>query len=389
VSRRWLMLLVVFFTRTSLGFQFQSIAALTPFLLSAFDLNYAQAGILMGLYMLPGVIMAVPGGLLGQRFGSLRVVVAGLVLMVVGGTIVAYAGSFAAATAGRAVAGVGGVLINIMLARIVAEWFRGKEIQTAMSVMLASWPFGMALALIVLAPLAAATSWRLAEYLTVAAAGVALALMVLFYEDPPADDGPAESAALHLNVPARVWALALSSGAAWSLLNASLIVVASFAPSFLMTRGFSVGEAGFLTGIALWISILSIPIGGIVADRLNRPRLQVVIGCLGAAVGIACIAGAPLPAFWMVASGIVLGLSPGIMMSLLPKSVRSEHLATALGVYYALFYLGMACSQTAAGYVRDVTGDPGMPLLFAAVLMVLTVVALFVFWRIERSAEPV
>jgi MFS family permease len=91
----------------------------------------------------------------------------------------------------------------------------------------------------------------------------------------------------------------------------------------------------------------------------------------------------------MVASGIVLGLSPGIIMSLLPKSVRSEHLATAFGVYYALFNLGMAFSQTAAGYVRDVTGDPGMPLLFAAVLLALTVVALVAFWRIEGSAEPV
>jgi MFS family permease len=213
--------------------------------------------------------------------------------------------------------------------------------------------------------------------------------VVLFYQNPPAEEGPDEPAALRLGMPGRVWALAISAGVAWALLNASLIVVASFAPSFLMSRGFSVGEAGFLTGIALWISILSIPIGGFVADRLNRPRLQVVIGCLGAAVGIACIDRAPLPALWMVASGIVLGLSPGIIMSLLPKSVRSEHLATAFGMYYALFYLGMAFSQTAAGYVRDVTGDPGMPLLFAAVLLALTVVALVAFWRIEGSAEPV
>jgi MFS family permease len=389
VSRRWVMLLVVFFARTSLGFQFQSIAALTPFLLSAFDLSYAQVGLLMGLYMLPGVIMAVPGGLLGQRFGSLRVVVAGLLLMLVGGTVVAYGGSFAVAMTGRVLAGVGAVLVNIMLTRIVAEWFRGREIQTAMSVMLASWPFGMALALIILGPLAAATSWRLAEYLTVAAAGLALAAVVLFYQDPPAEDGPAEPAALRLGMPGRVWALAISAGVAWALLNASLIVVASFAPSFLMSHDFSVGEAGFLTGIALWISILSIPLGGFVADRLNRPRLQVVIGCLGAAVGIVCIDRAPLPALWMVASGIVLGLSPGIIMSLLPKSVRSEHLATAFGVYYALFYLGMAFSQTAAGYVRDVTGDPGMPLLFAAVLLALTVVALVAFRRIEGTAEPV
>jgi hypothetical protein len=35
------MLLVIFFTRTALGFQFQSIAALTPFLVAAFDISWA------------------------------------------------------------------------------------------------------------------------------------------------------------------------------------------------------------------------------------------------------------------------------------------------------------------------------------------------------------
>jgi predicted MFS family arabinose efflux permease len=63
-------------------------------------------------------------------------------------------------------------------------------------------------------------------------------------------------------------------------------------------------------------------------------------------------------------------------------------LSTALGVYYGLFYLGMAISQTVAGFLRDVTGDPGMPLLFAAVLMALTVPAVFAFWRLEGRAVP-
>ena len=51
----------------------------------------------------------------------------------------------------------------------------------------------------------------------------------------------------------------------------------------------------------------------------------------------------------MVVTGILLGLPPSIMMALLPRAVPAEHLATALGVFYALFYLGMAVSQTLAG----------------------------------------
>lgn len=385
---RWAMLLVIFLTRTSMGFQFQSIAALTSFLVPAFALSYAEVGLLMGLFMLPGVVIAVPGGLLGQRFGSLRVVLAGLGLMIVGGMIVSYSAGLHTAAFGRAIGGVGGVLVNIMLARMVADWFRERELQTAMGLMLSAWPFGMALALVILGPLAAATSWRIAEYVTVAAAGLALALIALAYRDAPAERGaPAasvnEPARFHLGVPGRVWALAVSAGIGWAVLNASVIVVASFAPSFLMSRGASVAEAGGITGLALWISILSVPLGGLVADRLKRPRLLVVAGCVATAITIACAARAPWPALWLVASGILLGLPPGIMMALLPRAVRPEHLATALGVFYALFYLGMAVSQTVAGYLRDVTGDAAMPLLFASGLMLVTIAAVAVFWRIE------
>lgn len=388
MSPRWAMLLVIFFTRATMGFQFQSIAALAPFLVVALDLSYAQVGLLMGLFLLPGLVIALPGGLLGQRFGSLRVTLAGLGLMVVGGMIVSYGGGMGSAATGRAVAGIGGVLINIMLARMVADWFRGREIQTAMGVMLAAWPFGMALALVVLGPLAAASSWRVAEYLTVMAAGLALALIALGYRDPPAAGAGAEMATLKLDLPGRVWALAVSAGIAWALLNAAVIVVASFAPLFLMARGATVGEAGFLTGLALWISIVSVPLGGLIADRMHRPRVQVVAGCLATALAIVGIARAPMPALWLVLSGVLAGVAPGIMMALLPRAVRPEHLATALGIYYGLFYLGMALSQTAAGFVRDVTGDPGMPLLLGALLMAAAAPAVAVFWRIEARPAP-
>jgi cyanate permease len=227
-----------------------------------------------------------------------------------------------------------------------------------------------------------------AEYATVVAAGLALGLMGLVYQSPPGA-AAVERASLRLNVPRRVWALAVSAGIGWALLNASVIVVASFAPSFLMSRGASVTEAGVITGAALWISIVAVPLGGLLADRVNQPRVLLVAACLAATITIACIARAPLPAVWMVVSGILLGVPPSVLMSLLPRAVAAEHLATALGIYYGLFYLGMAISQTVAGLLRDLTGDPAMPLLFAALLMAATIPAVFAFWRLEaRAVDP-
>src|SRR5262249_58546062 len=113
----------------------------------------------------------------------------------------------------------------------------------------------------------------------------------------------------------------------------SVIVGASFAPSFLMEHGHTLAEAGFLTGVALWISIVAVPLGGFIGDRTDRPRLLILAGCLATAVTLTCVARAPLPAFWLVVSGVLAGLPPSIMMALLPQAVRAEHLATALGVF--------------------------------------------------------
>ena len=52
-----------------------------------FGISFADVGFLIGLYMLPGIVLALPGGMLGQRFGDKRMVCLGLVLMTLGGVI--------------------------------------------------------------------------------------------------------------------------------------------------------------------------------------------------------------------------------------------------------------------------------------------------------------
>ena len=78
------------------------------------------------------------------------------------------------------------------------------------------------------------------------------------------------------------------------------------------------------------------------------------------------------------------GLAPGAILALVPSSVKSEHLAAALGLFYATNYLGMAAMQPVAGLFRDLTGSPAAPIFFAAVMMALTVVALGAFRWIDR-----
>src|SRR6266508_3534314 len=117
MANRWAALALVFLTRTSMGFQFQSVASVAPLMIADLGLSYTQFGWVFGLYMLPGAFFALPGGVL-----------------------TAGAGGFGTAVAGRVVSGIGAVVMNILLAKMVADWFAGKELSTAMAVMLTSWP---------------------------------------------------------------------------------------------------------------------------------------------------------------------------------------------------------------------------------------------------------
>ena len=111
---RWLILAALSFARTVLGFQFQSLAVVAPLVVAAFHIGYAALGTIIGLYLLPGVAAAIPGGVLAQRFGDKRIVCWGLAAMAAGGMMMAF-GDERWRTAGRIVSGFGAVFINDLI----------------------------------------------------------------------------------------------------------------------------------------------------------------------------------------------------------------------------------------------------------------------------------
>src|SRR5499433_2268754 len=94
-GERWLILAVLFMARTAMGFQFQAVAALSSFVVADLKIDYTGLGLLIGLYLLPGVAIAYPGGLLGQYFGDKRIAILGMALMVAGGLATAITDDFA------------------------------------------------------------------------------------------------------------------------------------------------------------------------------------------------------------------------------------------------------------------------------------------------------
>jgi MFS family permease len=386
MANRWVALVIVFVTRTSMGFQFQAVAAVAPLMVAELQLTWVQLGSLIGLYMLPGAVFALPGGVLGQRFGDRRIVVASLALMVAGGFVTAAAHGFVVAAAGRLVSGAGAVLMNILLAKMVADWFTGRELSTAMGIMLTSWPVGLGIATATLGALATRASWRAAIVATALVAAFGLVLIAFAYRDPPRAAGDAAKAAeRRVRLSGREIGLATSGGFAWGCFNASLVAIIAFGPGLLIARGTPLRDAGFVVSLAIWLTMVSVPIGGLLTDRLGRPNLLIVTGSLVAAFCTLLLTELtdPLLAFCLV--GLAIGAPPGALMALLPKAVASERLATALGVYYTMYYVVMAVVQLAAGAVRDFFDSPGAPIVLAALVMASTIVGFGVFRLVERS----
>src|SRR5262245_13223523 len=109
MPQRWLVLAILTFARASIGFQFQSVPALSPSLIDQFGMSYAALGTLIGIYLFPGIALALPGGVFGQRYGDKNIASIGLAAMTLGGLFMAQAEGAGVLIAGRVLSGTGAI----------------------------------------------------------------------------------------------------------------------------------------------------------------------------------------------------------------------------------------------------------------------------------------
>jgi MFS family permease len=384
-STRWLVLAVLFLARTAMGFQFQAVAALSPFVVSELAIDYTQLGLLIGLYLLPGVVIAYPGGLLGQRFGDKRIAVVGMALMAAGGALTAMHGDYAMLFAGRLVSGTGAVLLNVLLTKMTTDWFVGREIGTALAVLVSSWPIGIGVALAVLPWLAVRSSAAAAFAATAVAAAVVLVLIALAYRAPSAGAPAAASSTPHAHLSAAEIGLASLAGGVWMLFNVGYILVVSFAPALLISHGLSPQRAGFVTSLVAWAVIVTIPLGGVLIDRVGHATALMIASFAALALGSMLVPAAP-SVLLMTLIGAVTGLPCGAMMVLPAEVLRPQTRAAGMGVFYTWYYVGMALLVPVAGILRDASGSAGAPLRFAGGLVLAAIAVLVLFRLSQRRA---
>ncbi|MFI5012621.1 MAG: MFS transporter [Hyphomicrobiales bacterium] len=389
IDRRWIILCVLFVARTAISFQFQSVGSVAPLLGQTLSVNYTEIGTLIGLFFLPGALISLPGGLFMQRFGDKRICAVGLSLMVAGGIVLGESHDFGMAFAGRLVSGTGAILLNQVLTKMTTDWFAGREIVFAMAVLLASWPFGIAAGLVIQPWMGASFGWPVVMYMVASLCGLALLLVALAYRTPVGASAPAEafaSAGVFVLPPRRQIMPLTVAGIIWGNANVGLVLFFSFMPQLLGEFGYSPVASASLPSTALWIIMLSVPLGGYITERLGEPDAAILLCCTFTALALALICLDISPPLLCAAFGVAMGPPAGALLALPARILGAKDRAAGLGLFFTWYYALMTLGPAIAGWLRDSWGTSATALQLASALFLTIAPLLLLFNRLIAIA---
>jgi MFS family permease len=374
---RWFILALLFFARIGLGLQFQTLGSVTDDLTGKLGLNYAEIGSLIGLFMAPGLILALPAGFAGRFLSDRFIIGLGLIALAAGGGLASVADSFDLLAAGRLICGVGFVVSMIFFTKVVADWFSGKELATAMSILVVSWPFGIAMGQFGHGWLAVNFDWRWAFIVASVYCLIGALLVMFFCREAPERTKPKSGFKFTLN--RNEVMLTVTASAVWAFFNAGYIVFLSFAPVVLVADGFETVSALGIVSITSWVMILSGVVGGQIADRSGRHD----------AVFYICMAAAVLALLMLVLGSLavpstlllgLMGMAPaGVIMALTASAMKPENRALGMGLFFTGYFFVQAPAPAIAGWLFDITDDAFWPILFAAGMYASAAVANVIF----------
>lgn len=382
---------MMFLIGLSVAMQLQTVQALAPFLVNGVGLTYAQIGVLTGLIMLPGVFLALPGGMLATRLGDRRTMAIALTLMLAGALLLAATDSYPAMVAARLIGGSGTAVLTTQGLKVVTDWFAGREISTAMSINAASFGLGIGVATGLLSGIAAVSSWQVAVLASVALIGTALLMVLTVYRDKAVEASVGTRAGVPrpglrhgLQLSLREFVLALLAATMRMLFASGYVLFMSFAPVLLISRGLGAAQAGFLVSMSAVVALGSVPLGGYLTDRTRKPNLFITVGALGAAFACFMLPQGGYALVWILLFGLLRGACTGGIMALPSEVLRPGSRNAGFGLSSTVYFLGLTVIPPLAGWILDATQNHDAPLWFATGLWLMIPLTLLTFRVLQR-----
>lgn len=323
-----------------------------------FNISDAQAGLLMSLAVVPGVILALPAGFVINRYGFRLLGFASTLSVAAGSLITALADNFSLALLGRFVLGVGGAFIVVGTPAIIPQWFERKDLGKAMGLYATNMPVATILAFPAATVLAQSyNDWHYPFYVgTILAIAVAFAFVLVVKEGPLRGHSENKEVAgiRHALGNWEVW----KAGLVWMLFNGAAIAYLSWAKTlFESYKGLPSLEASLLASILMYAAVFFVPIFGWASDKTGKKKPFLVGGSI--AMAIALVVTSYASGVTLLASVIMLGITaatvPPVVMTIPPQNLPPNLSGTGFSIVTLCQNIGIAFAAPYAGYLIQAT----------------------------------
>jgi len=316
----------------------------------------------MSVVMIPGVILAIPAGILIDRHGVRLIGSISAVLAALGSLITAMAGSFNMALVGRFILGIGGAFITTVTPTIIPQWFAQEELGRATGIYGISMPLATVAAFPLSSMLMLTYGWRHSIYLSMAIGILNIIFFTFLVKEGPLKRGHGGGRGVRLALTnVEVWKV----GIVWLFFNAATLSFTTWSPQILQDIGMDPISASFMASAIMLAGIPFVPVIGLISDRMRKRKPLMVIGCTvmtGTFILLTYTSGNAL-----VASIIILGIAasmiPPIVMALPPEILGPSSAAIGFGVVAICLNIGIAIGPPFVGLLLDITGSPSLSFL--------------------------
>jgi ACS family hexuronate transporter-like MFS transporter len=398
-SYRLTILLLATLVQVGVSILQQAPAALGRVLIRALDLSRAQIGVLSSAIWGVILLAMLPVGLLIERDGERKLIVAGVTAMAL---LVLWATQlrafvwllilFLLASIGAASSAPGG-------SKAIAAWFPSSRRGGAMGIRQTGVTIGGLAAAFLLPPVAVRFGWEAALGLGAGVTLVTVLLFALFYRElsQEVDEGAADdSYPPRVPVGSIVWdrGFLATTGYAFVLMGVQGSVASYLALSLHEEVGLSVVAAGAFLAV-FQVGGIAGRIGwGVVSDKIGRRgpvMLLVGLVAMGSCLAMASVGeGTVIPL--VAALAFLLGLSAmgwnGLYLTRLSESVPMHAAATAMGASLTIAFVGMFLVSPLFGLAADLTGSYGVSWLGLAGWTVVGIALGFLAREPHEGAKP-
>lgn len=361
---RWLVLFASLLAFIMYGFALQSVPPLLQHFRNIFAVNEPTAGLLMSMVLIPGIVLALPVGIIVARYGFRKLGFLSVLTIAAGSLIMAFSSSFPVALAARLIIGFGGGLLSVGIPSIVPQWFEHREMGKAMGIFAVGMPIATTAAFFVAPVLAESFGWQSPFY-----TAVILSIVSAVFFWATVREGPLKSQATKVKFSEafqafrnrEIWKV----GLVWMFFNMVAIGFLTWAPTLFVTfKGLTPVSASVAASLLMIANFFFVPLYGWASDKVGRRKPFIIAGPIFMALSLYAISyatGIALPISIFIL-GAAAGAVPPLVMAITAQTLPPKLAGMGFGVVTFWQSIGATFAAPIIGYFLQITQS--LPLTF-------------------------